>query len=177
MDQSPPEVNEPTLAAPASTHELQRLDRRVIRLWRIHSMITSGVLLMIATPVAFFVGITQFVDWIWLMAGWVALAAVRAFLLVWHPPRAYANWGYRLDGKVLETRHGIWFKVIQLLPLPRLQHVDVHSGPIERSFGLASIMLHTAGTHEAAIVIPGLDAAEAERLRNQLVDIGGDDGV
>jgi membrane protein YdbS with pleckstrin-like domain len=89
----------------------------------------------------------------------------------------YRAWGYRLDGKVLETRHGVLFRTMQLLPLARLQHVDLHNGPIERSLGLASLMLHTAGTHEATIVIPGLDTNEAVRLRDHLVVVGGDDGV
>jgi uncharacterized protein len=177
MDPVPDAITQSSSSLASAPEEFHRLDPRVVRLWRIRSIITSGVLLLIATPVVFFLGFGQVVTWAWLMAGWLALASIRVFLLVWHPTRAYANWSYRLDGKVLETRHGIWFKVIQLLPLPRLQHVDLHSGPIERSFGLASIMLHTAGTHEASIVIPGLDATEAERLRDRLVDVGGDDGV
>ena len=171
----PREANEPA-PAPAAEGFLP-LDRRVVRLWRINSLITTGILMLIATAAVFVLGLGDVADWSWLIGGWTALLVLRGFLFLWHPPRAYECWGYRLDGKVLETRHGIWFKVTQLLPLPRLQHVDLHSGPIERSFGLASLMLHTAGTHEASIVIPGLDAQEAERLRNHLVAIGGDDGV
>jgi membrane protein YdbS with pleckstrin-like domain len=44
-------------------------------------------------------------------------------------------------------------------------------------YGLASLVLHTAGTHSANILIPGLDAGEAVRLRDRLVEIGGDDAV
>jgi hypothetical protein len=55
--------------------------------------------------------------------------------------------------------------------------VDLHSGPIQRSLGLASLILHTAGTHHATIMIPGLDTVEAARLRDQLVAVGGDDAV
>ncbi|MCX8155701.1 MAG: PH domain-containing protein [Verrucomicrobiae bacterium] len=105
------------------------------------------------------------------------MLALRLFLFFWYPPRAYANWGYRLDGTVLEIHFGIWWKTIQLLPLSRLQHVDLHSGPLERSLGLATLSLHTAGTHDAVLVIPGLDAGQAARLRDELVAKGGDDGV
>ena len=49
--------------------------------------------------------------------------------------------------------------------------------PLERAHGLASLILHTAGTHEATLVIPGLDADEAARLRDRLVAAGGDDAV
>lgn len=140
-------------------------------------MIASGILLTVALVVALFLGLSGTVDWMWLCAGWLALAVLRVYFLFWHPQRVYRAWGYRLDGKVLETRHGIWFRELQLLPLARLQHVDLHNGPIERSMGLASLLLHTAGTQEATIVIPGLDANEAVKLRDHLVLVGGDDGV
>src|SRR5687768_11435723 len=155
----------------------QPLDPRVVKLWRIHSFIASAVLLFLAAGAVAFIGLGQLVAWQWLLAGWGALALLRLYFTLWHQQRVYRHWGYRLDGKVLETRHGIWFRQLQLLPLARLQHVDLHSGPIERSLGLASLLLHTAGTHEATIVIPGLDANEAVKLRDHLVIIGGDDGV
>jgi len=78
---------------------------------------------------------------------------------------------------VLETRSGRVFQRARLLPLSRLQHVDIESGPLERMFGLAALVLHTAGTHSANIRIPGLEAVEAARLRDHLIEIGGDDAV
>jgi uncharacterized protein len=155
----------------------QALDLRVVKLWKIHSLIATAVLLGMATVAVLILGFGQIVAWPWLVAGWLALAALRAYFFFWHQARVYRNWGYRLDGRVLETKQGIWWRQLQLLPLARLQHVDLHSGPIERSMGLASLILHTAGTHEAMIVIPGLDADEAARLRDHLVLVGGDDGV
>jgi hypothetical protein len=99
------------------------------------------------------------------------------WLVVWRPPRLYRSWGYRIDERVLETRSGLMFQVRRLLPLSRLQHVDLQRGPIERSFGLASLVLHTAGTHQASITIPGLDPDAAVRLRDHLLEMGGDDAV
>jgi uncharacterized protein len=155
----------------------QPLDLRVVKLWRIHSLIASAVLLLLATAGVLFLGFGGVVAWQWLIIGWMALVVLRAYFLFWHQQKVYRAWGYRLDGKVLETRHGIWFRELQLLPLARLQHVDLHSGPIERSLGLASLLLHTAGTQEATLIIPGLDANEAVKLRDHLVLVGGDDGV
>lgn len=174
---APPGTAEaPTASPAATTEEFQPLDRRVIKLWRFRQLVTSAILLATGLAAVVFTGFT-FGVWAWAWLGWSALVLLRVFLLVWYPPRAYRGWGYRLDGKVLETREGIWFREITLLPLSRLQHVDLHSGPIERSLGMASLILHTAGTHHATIVVPGLDAGEAARLRDQLVSVGGDDAV
>jgi membrane protein YdbS with pleckstrin-like domain len=154
----------------------QPLDVRVVKLWRLRNAITMTVLLVIVTVTGVSVAAATG-NWLAPMLAWLALAVLGLVQLLWYPPRAYRAWGYRIDGKVLETRRGIWFRLHQLLPLPRLQHVDLHSGPIERSLGLASLLLHTAGTQHASIVIPGLDAREAVRLRDGLIAIGGDDGV
>lgn len=156
---------------------LRRLSPQVIRLWRLNQALSS----------AFWIGGTAIAC---LVLAWNrviplplavllfgAVLTLRLFLFFWHPRRAYENWGYRLDDKVLEIHFGIWWKTIQLLPLSRLQHVDLHAGPIERAMGLATLTLHTAGTHDAILVIPGLDATEAARLRDELVAKGGDDGV
>jgi hypothetical protein len=112
-----------------------------------------------------------------LLGGWGVLVLLCLWSGFWRPVRAYRAWGYRVAERVLETRSGLLFHRTRLLPLSRLQHVDLERGPFERLFGLASLVLHTAGTHSASITIPGLDAAEAARLRDQLVASGGDDGV
>jgi uncharacterized protein len=154
-----------------------RLDPRVVRLWRIRHLVSTAVLLGLLLVPAVLVVLSSPRGWRWAAASWLAVALLRLWHFSWYPPQAYQAWGYRLDGRVLETRHGVWFRTVELLPLARLQHVDLHSGPIERSAGLASLILHTAGTHQATIVVPGLAAAEAKRLRDHLVSVGGDDGV
>jgi membrane protein YdbS with pleckstrin-like domain len=166
----------PAVVPIMSEPEFRNLDARVIRLWRVRQAIVSVVLLGMATIVVISIGLATG-RWLWPAIGWHLLLLLRIVLLFWYPARSYKSWGYRIDGKVLETKRGIWFRIHQLLPLSRLQHVDLHSGPIERSFGLASLLLHTAGTQHASIVVPGLDAREAGRLRDELVAIGGDDGV
>lgn len=174
----PPEpLSQPSLVPPPPSGEFQKLDPRVIKLWRVHSLIGSAIVLgaLAAAVVGFSLGITGAIYLA--IPIWLVLASVRVWSYFWFPKREYQHWGYRLNDKVLETSSGIWFRVIRLLPLTRLQHVDLQRGPIERYFGLASLVLHTAGTSEASITIPGLAEAEAERLRDHLVAIGGDDAV
>ena len=156
---------------------LTPLDGRVVPLWRVGHGIGTAVLLALA--VAGGAALGWFVPWAWpwIIGAWVVLLALQLWLMIWLPPLAYHAFGYGLDEKVLLIRSGIWWQTVQLLPLSRLQHVDLSSGPLERRFGLASLVLYTAGTHAAALRIPGLDAAEAARLRDHLVAVGGDDAV
>ncbi|MGE0131122.1 MAG: PH domain-containing protein [Blastocatellales bacterium] len=155
----------------------QALDARVISLWRISSLIGFGVLLLSLLVPVVAVGVANPWFSVWLGLAWLALAALAVWFCIWYPPRLYESWGYRIDARVLETRSGRMFQRARLLPLSRLQHVDIERGPLERMFGLASLILHTAGTHSANIRIPGLEASEAVRLRDHLIEIGGDDAV
>lgn len=153
------------------------LDPRVINLWRLTRLIGFGIVLLISLLGSLIAGLAAFDSVVGTLSGWGVLAVFFGWLTWWYPPRAYRAWSYRVDDRVLETRSGIWFRVIKLLPLSRLQHVDLHRGPLERANGLASLVLHTAGTHEATLVIPGLAAEDAARLRDRLVAAGGDDAV
>jgi membrane protein YdbS with pleckstrin-like domain len=153
------------------------LDGRVVGLWRLTGAIGWGIVLLAALAGSVVGGVLWGGRYAALLAAWVGLAGLAAWWVYWYPARSYRAWGYRIDARVLETREGVWFQVVKLLPLSRLQHVDLQRGPLERAHGLASLVLHTAGTHEATLVIPGLDAAEAARLRDCLVAAQGDDGV
>jgi membrane protein YdbS with pleckstrin-like domain len=157
--------------------EYQSLDPRVVRLWQLTDLIAYVVLLLIAVVV----GVVLMVQWptsrLWVIGVWLAFALLGAWTILYYHPRNYRAWGYRLDQRVLLIRNGVWFRTIKLLPLPRLQHVDIKRGPLQRHFGLATLVLHTAGTAAASIEVPGLDANDAVRLRDQLITAGGDDGV
>ncbi|MBX3276642.1 MAG: PH domain-containing protein [Acidobacteria bacterium] len=159
------------------TSHWRPLDPRVVPLWRLGYLIGLCVVLLMLLP---------FATMMWLRGGvysylypvaWLALAACALWFCRWRPNRVYRAWAYRIDGRVLETRSGVWFRLVRLLPLNRLQHVDLQRGPLERMFGLASLVLYTAGTSSASITVPGLDHEEAARLRDHLIAIGGDDAV
>ena len=53
----------------------------------------------------------------------------------------------------------------ELIPMSRVQHVDTGRGPIERRFGLATVVLYTAAGPSK---IPGLAGEVADRLRDHI---------
>ncbi len=175
----PPAVKDssPDFEFAATEGEFRSLDPRVVKLWRVVGSISVGILLTVLLIIMLIAWFAVPTLALWIFAGWTGLAVLCGWLIYWRPPRLYRAWGYRIDDRVFETRSGLLFQVRRLLPLTRLQHVDLQRGPIERAFGLASLVLHTAGTHQSSITIPGLDAEEATRLRDHLVAIGGDDAV
>ena len=96
----------------------------------------------------------------------VGLLALAAILLL--PRRRYCAWGYCEEEDELHVRSGLFTRVRTLVPFGRVQHIDVAHGPIERRFGLATLILHTAGTRGAAVPLPGLLHGDAEAMRDRI---------
>lgn len=169
-----PPVDPPPPLPPDQFHPLHP---NVIWLWRLSSTINWCILLALLLAAAIGLGGFLWHQLLPSLALWTTLLLLACFWIAYYPQRAYSAFSYRLNASVLEIHKGVWFQVIQLLPLSRLQHVDLERGPLERSLNLASLTLYTAGTQEAAITIPGLEYTTAANLRDTLVNQGGDDGV
>lgn len=73
--------------------------------------------------------------------------------------------GYGLREHDIAYRSGLVWRKLTLLPYNRVQHVEVTSGPLQRRFGLASLKFFTAGGASVDLKMEGLEAADAERLR------------
>ncbi len=87
---------------------------------------------------------------------------------VWLAYRQYACTRWRLDGDGYALRRGRLWQKETFVPKSRVQHLDLQRGPIERRFGLATLVIHTAGTRHNAVSTPGLGAEDAEWLRDRL---------
>ena len=105
---------------------------------------------------------------------WVplTLAVVGLGALAWLlGGRNARRWGYAERDEDLYIRHGVMFRTLVVVPYGRMQYVDVHAGPLEQLFRIASVHLHTASPGTSAR-IPGLPALEAARLRDRLTSLG-----
>jgi len=100
----------------------------------------------------------------------VALAASCAAMYRFLMAR-YRAWGYLEREDDLLVRRGCMVRRLSVVPYGRMQFIDVTAGPFERRFGLATVRMHTAAAASDAR-IPGLDAVEAARLRDQLARLG-----
>lgn len=111
-----------------------------------------------------------------LLAGpaWGTFALLPLGVLLWGWPmigRNWRSWRYAERADDLLISRGVLWREETVVPYGRMQLVEVTSGPVERHFGLASVQLHTAAAASDAR-IPGLEPAEAERLRDHLTQLG-----
>jgi len=144
----------------------QRLSPRYVSLRRVTTLLVAPI---VFTVPALVVGLAF--DLWWLAAIFWGLAAlivvVRWFLI----GRTYRAWGYVEREDDLYITNGVLFRSLVAVPYGRMQLVEVASGPLERSFRLATVTLKTASA-ETDATIPGLDPEEAARLRDRLTELG-----
>ncbi|WP_026091813.1 PH domain-containing protein [Blastomonas sp. AAP53] len=94
--------------------------------------------------------------------------ALAAFIVVFLPQRRWRRWGYAHADEQLRVARGWLVRTDTIVPFRRIQHIDVAQGPIERLFGLASLTVHTAGTHNSIVTLPGLSRDDAEAMRDMM---------
>ena len=80
------------------------------------------------------------------------------------PPRIWVRLGYALEPAMLRVVRGWLFHSDTLVPLVRIQHLDMARGPLDKLFGTATLAVHTAGTHNSVVTLPGLSPARAAEL-------------
>jgi membrane protein YdbS with pleckstrin-like domain len=97
------------------------------------------------------------------------LVLATVVLGAWIGLRRWASTRWRLDARGLQVRRGRMFQREVLVPRSRVQHLDLERGPVERHYGLATIVVHTAGSRLQALRQSGLAEADAVALRDALV--------
>ncbi len=79
--------------------------------------------------------------------------------LYWWAEREYRHTFYRLDAQGIEIRRGVYWRVVINVPRSRVQHTDVSQGPVERRYGLGTLVIYTAGTDHAKVDLAGSSTA------------------
>lgn len=165
-------MNLPRPAAPDAL-DLMPLDPRVRTAWRIRA---GAVLLQVAAVLAVLDAFTPLLRGVpdgLVPGGVLVVGGALAWLLT---ELRYRRWRYAVRPDDLWLRQGVLWTTVTVIPLTRLQFVDTRQGPLERVLGLASLVVHTAALGTSGR-LPGLDAAEAEQLRERLARVQEDAGV
>lgn len=171
----------PAVAPPPSIADgiEHHADPRSIKHARLVGLITALTMSGATLIAAGILGLTGVAGWIKVVAivAWLALSATLVVFAFRWPAIHHRHLFYRVDENGLRIRRGVWWRAVIDVPRSRVQHTDVSQGPIERSFGLATLVVFTAGTEHAQVGLPGLDHETALRIRDHLIEGQGVDAV
>ncbi len=96
-------------------------------------------------------------------AGALALWRIAAV-----PELRWRRWRWELRDEELDLRHGLVTEVRTIVPISRVQHVEVRRTPLASALGLSEVVVHTAaGTTE----VPAMDERAAVAVRDRIADL------
>jgi hypothetical protein len=97
-----------------------------------------------------------------------AAAAVVLWRVAVVPSLRWRRWRWELRDEELDLRHGVVTEVRTIVPISRVQHVEVRRTPLASALGLSEVVVHTAaGTTE----VPAMDERAAVAVRDRIADL------
>lgn len=179
-DLTPPSTPADPAPEPLFSRDPQPVDPHQVTVDRISSWIVAGVLIiggLVATiiltvfnwPPGLISGLA--------VGGWIVLTAVLIWLSHVWPAITYRHLRYLVTERGLEIRRGVIWRSVISLPQARVQHTDVVQGPLQRRYGIATLVAHTAGTKFSTVSLQGLSRDRAMQIRDFLLQGGPDDAV
>ncbi|WP_242613734.1 PH domain-containing protein [Herbihabitans rhizosphaerae] len=143
-----------------------RVDPRAVRWWTAQELLSFVPIVLVLAVLAMLIpGARQ---WLWLSAGVITVLGLASTLIL--PRWRYRVHRWEVTDDAVYSRTGWLWQEWRIAPMSRIQTVDSARGPLQRSFGLASITVTTASA-KGAIVIDGLDHELAADLVQQLTEV------
>ena len=146
----------------------ERLDPRARVVWTISAALNMLPLLVGAAFASLallrWTGVSTILGMLPLL-GVLALAIVSVFIA---PGLRWRRWRYEIRPDEVDLQRGVWWVNRTLVPLARIQHVDTRQGPLQRRYGLSTVVFHTAAGPNQ---IPELSAPVAAEVRDRIADL------
>jgi uncharacterized protein len=146
----------------------EHLDPRARTMWYVDGGIQFVIWATIISSAAWtLIRFTPITDW-WVYLGAGIILGVNLIETVVGPAWRYRFWRYEIREDEVDLQHGWLVQKRQLIPMSRIQHVDTRRGPLQRRFGLSSVVFYTAA---GSMEIPALSQAVAASVRDRIADL------
>lgn len=134
----------------------------------------------IVTAIVFATGIFENIALV--KIGYVVLVFGTLFDLIVAPTVRYERYRYKIDDESIDIVEGFLWINESIIPIERIQNLQISQGPIERYFKTASVTLTTGGGNVSLKYIAREKAEEiADRLKKRINEAAvlekKDDGV
>lgn len=138
----------------------QKLSKKAIS-----CMFVAGIVELII--VGAMIGVGMYIgreEWWALLAGGIVLALNLLYVLI-SPKVRYERYRYILNEEEIDVIEGFIFTKRNIVPIERLHKIAVMKGPIDRAFGLAKVVVTTAG---GDVTVRFMEDEQADRIAESL---------
>ena len=139
-------------------------------------MFVAGIVQFIIVGVM--IGVGMYIgreEWVVLLIGGIVLGLDLLYVLI-SPKVRYERYRYILNEEEIDVMEGFIFTKRNIVPIERLHKIAVLKGPIDRVFGLAKVVVTTAGGDVTVRFMEDEKADQiAESLKNRINEISLDE--
>lgn len=146
----------------------QQLDPRARRQWYLEEIIWWVFAVPVVVAASAVIVWWRDFSWLWPTLIAIAMLALAIGSTMITPRLRYRQWRYEIRESEVDLKHGLFTHTRQLVPMARIQHVDTRRGPLQRRFGLSSVIFYTAA---GAIEIPALSVEVASEVRDRIATL------
>lgn len=110
--------------------------------------------------------------WDWLEYVWIGLIVITIGAIFWtyfvSSPIFYKTFRYAVTDDYLYIKSGVWTHSEVVVPMTKIQSIELKQGAIMRKFGVSSVHISTMqGEHE----IPYIEDAVAKKVRDDIAKL------
>lgn len=140
-----------------------KFDHRVMPWWRAQLVIVT----LVAVVPLVVLGVLIAPARLWLLIPAAVLTVTGAILITVLPLWWHRVHRWEVTDHAVYTLTGYFWRTWRIAPLSRIQTVDTTQGPLQRSFGLSTVVVTTASS-AGAVKLVGLDKETAAELADEL---------
>ncbi len=134
-----------------------RLPEKTLTLWQIRFTALFAVLIGV---LAYFL---KYSKWLFIPIG--VFSVLGAVFIIWFLPLYFKSFIITADDTAIKVSRGVFIKLTNIMPYPRLVFAQSFSTPVARHFGLTGVTLRAA---RGLLVIPEMNIDDAKILLDGL---------
>lgn len=151
--------------------EYQKLNKNAIKSWIIGRLI--GALIVSSMLITGKILLSKILDSyykinVFYTIGIIILISILLINSFIYPIIEYKQWRYIITHDKIEFTEGIYFVRKVIIPIIRIQHIQLNQGPINKFLNLYNISIFTAGGQHK---IPNIDSIKAEEISEYLKEL------
>ncbi len=152
---------EPSALPDANETSWKPIERTYLSVLRLHWLIIALIIFIISSLLLIFLPqVSQ-------KTITLTIIGVLVFVILYFIQQelSFRSRAYAVREHDILYRHGWFIRTTGMCPFNRIQHCSVDSGPIERSYKLATLTLYTAASESADVKIAGMPETQALSIR------------
>ena len=147
-----------------------QISPKAIKVRNLNELVTSGIATIIFAILLYCT--YQFNWWSWLQYIWIGLIALTVIGIPWtyvvSSPIFYKTFRYGLTDDFLYIKSGIWTISEVVVPMAKIQSIELTQGAIMRKFGVSTVQVSTM---KESYEISYIESEVAQKLRDDIAKL------